>query len=147
MRALVRSLAEVAYNAAFITFFAVTGPFFVYRLWRRGKILPQFGPRFGFYAPEIRARLRSDLWFHAVSVGEVMIALVLIRKLREREPALRVTVSTTTATGFNLAQAQLAEARTTVIYNPIDFLPGVISAFTAIRPRRLILVESEIWPN
>jgi 3-deoxy-D-manno-octulosonic-acid transferase len=147
MRFLLRFVAQVAYNTAFVTFFIITGPFFIWRLWRRGKILPQFGQRFGFYSPDIRARLRSDLWIHAVSVGEVMIALVLIRRLRELLPGLRVVVSTTTGTGFNVAQAQLADSRTTIIYNPVDFLGSVISAFTAIRPRRLILVESEIWPN
>ena len=147
MKSLARFLAEVAYNMAFVTFFIVASPYFLWRLWRRGKLLPQFGQRFGFYSPEVRARLRSDLWIHAVSVGEVMIALVLIRRLRELEPGLRIVVSTTTATGFNVAQSQLADAHTTVIYNPVDFLGSVVSAFTAIRPKRLILVESEIWPN
>jgi 3-deoxy-D-manno-octulosonic-acid transferase len=132
---------------AFSTFFIVTGPFFLYRLWRRGKLLPQFEQRFGFYSAKVRARLPSDLWIHAVSVGEVNIALVLIRRLRELQPGLRVVVSTTTATGFNVAQKQLADELTIVIYNPLDFLWSVASAFNAIRPRRLILIESEIWPN
>jgi 3-deoxy-D-manno-octulosonic-acid transferase len=140
-------LVQVAYNVAFSTFFLVTGPFFLYRLWRRGKLLPQFEQRFGFYSAKVRARLPSDLWVHAVSVGEVNIALVLIRRLRDLNPGLRVVVSTTTATGFSVAQKQLADELTTVIYNPLDFLGSVASAFNAIRPRRLILIESEIWPN
>jgi len=147
MKAIFLFLIQVAYNVAFSTFFIVTGPFFLYRLWRRGKILPQFEQRFGFYSAKVRARLPSDLWIHAVSVGEVNIALVLIRRLRELRPNLRVVVSTTTATGFNVAQKQLADELTTVIYNPIDFLWSVASAFNAIRPRRFILIESEIWPN
>jgi 3-deoxy-D-manno-octulosonic-acid transferase len=147
MKAIVSFLVQVAYNVALVTFFAVGSPYFAYKLWRRGRLLPQFGQRFGFYSPEVRARLCSDLWIHAVSVGEVNLALVLIRRLREIQPALRIVVSTTTATGFNVAQSQLADEHTTVIYNPIDFLASVASAFNAIRPRRLILIESEIWPN
>ena len=147
MKALGSFVVQVIYNLAFVTFFVVASPYFAYRLWRRGRLLPQFGQRFGLYAPEVRARLLSDLWIHAVSVGEANIALVLIRRLRELEPALRIVVSTTTATGFNVAQSQLADERTTVIYNPIDFLGSVASAFNAIRPRRLLLIESEIWPN
>jgi 3-deoxy-D-manno-octulosonic-acid transferase len=147
MKAFASFLVQVIYNVAFVTFFIVASPYFTYRLWRRGRLLPQFGQRFGFYSPEIRARLRSDLWIHAVSVGEANIALVLIRRLRELQPGLRIVVSTTTATGFNVAQSQLADAHTTVIYNPIDFLGSVASAFNTIRPRRLILIESEIWPN
>jgi 3-deoxy-D-manno-octulosonic-acid transferase len=147
MKTIFLFLVQVAYNVAFSTFFIVTGPFFLYRLWRRGKLLPQFEQRFGFYSAKVRARLPSDLWIHAVSVGEVNIALVLIRRLRELQPGLRVVVSTTTATGFNVAQKQLADELTIVIYNPLDFLWSVASAFNAIRPRRLILIESEIWPN
>jgi 3-deoxy-D-manno-octulosonic-acid transferase len=147
MKTITSFLVQVIYNVAFVTFFIVASPYFAYRLWRRGRLLPQFGQRFGFYAPEVRARLRSDLWIHAVSVGEANIALVLIRRLRELQPGLRIVVSTTTATGFNVAQSQLADAHTTVIYNPIDFLGSVASAFNAIQPRRLILIESEIWPN
>lgn len=147
MKAALRFLAQVVYNVIFVTFFLLTGPFFLWKLWRRGKLLPQFGQRFGFFSPDVRTRLRSDLWIHAVSVGEVNIALVLIRRLRELRPGLRVVVSTTTATGFSVAQKQLADELTLVIYNPIDFLWSVTSAFNAIRPRRLILIESEIWPN
>ena len=147
MKAIALFLMQVMYNLVFVTFFVVASPYFTYRLWRRGRLLPQFGQRFGLYSPEVRARLRSDLWIHAVSVGEVNIALVLIRRLRELQPTLRMVVSTTTATGFNVAQSQLADEHTTVIYNPIDFLASVASTFNAIRPRRLILIESEIWPN
>lgn len=149
MNALRRVLLETAYNVVFITFFFVTGPFFLWRLWRRGKLLPQFGQRFGFYDRATRARLRdgTDLWIHAVSVGEAMIAQVLIRKLRELRPGLRIAVTTTTATGFAVANGQIRDERTEVLYNPIDFPWSVAAAFNLIRPRRLILVEAEIWPN
>jgi 3-deoxy-D-manno-octulosonic-acid transferase len=149
MKAVLKFLFELAYNVCFITFFFITGPFLLWRLWRRGKLLPQFGQRFGWYSGAVRRRIQpgADLWIHAVSVGEVALALVLIRRMRERQPALRVVVSTTTATGFARAKSDLEDGQTTVIYNPIDFLWSVVAAFNLIRPRRLILIESEIWPN
>ncbi|MCE0483351.1 MAG: 3-deoxy-D-manno-octulosonic acid transferase [Methylacidiphilales bacterium] len=149
MKALVKFILQVIYNVVFVTFFLITGPFFLWRLWRRGKLLPQFGQRFGVYSHKVRDQLRSgaDLWIHAVSVGEVKLARVLISRLREIQPGLRIVVSTTTGTGFNLAKTQLADENTFVIYNPIDFLWSVVGAFSLIRPKRLILVESEIWPN
>jgi len=149
MKAVIKFALQVAYNVVFMTFFFVTGPFFLWRLWRRGKLLPQFGQRFGFYSKEVREQLKSgaDIWIHAVSVGEVMIALVLIQRLREMRPNLKVVVSTTTGTGFSVAKAQLEDSQTLVIYNPIDFLWSVVAAYKLIRPRRLILIESEIWPN
>lgn len=149
MRAFIRFWMQVAYNVGFVTFFLVTGLYFLFRLWRRGKLLPQFGQRFGFYSRELRDRLRpgADLWVHAVSVGEIDLTRVFLREARMLRPDLRVVVTTTTATGFGVAKKHLEDAQTTVIYNPIDFLWTVVKAFNLIRPRRLILIESEIWPN
>jgi 3-deoxy-D-manno-octulosonic-acid transferase len=149
MKSLIKFLLQVLYNVGFMTFFFITGPFFLFRLWRRGKLLPQFGQRFGFYSKEVRERLApgADLWIHAVSVGEVKLARVVITHLREIRPELRIVVSTTTGTGFTLAKARLEDAQTSVIYNPIDFLWSVVYAFKLIRPKRLLLIESEIWPN
>src|SRR5271154_1810554 len=149
MKATIKFLLQVVYNVGFMTFFFITGPFFLWRLWRRGKLLPQFGQRVGPYSKEARERLASgaDIWIHAVSVGEVKIARVVIRHLREMRPELRVVVSTTTGTGFTLAKEQLADAQTFVIYTPIDFLWSVVHAYNLVRPKLLVLVESEIWPN
>jgi 3-deoxy-D-manno-octulosonic-acid transferase len=149
MKALLKFFSQVFYNVGFVTFFVITGPYFLYTLWRRGKLLPQFGQRFGFYSRDMREKLASgaDLWIHAVSVGEVKLARVLIRHLRELRPALRIVISTTTGTGYGVARKRLEDDRTMVIYNPIDFLWSVVYAFKLIRPKRLLLIESEIWPN
>jgi len=149
MRAILKFTLQVLYNVGFMTFFFITGPYFLLTLWKRGKLLPQFGQRFGFYSKEVRERLApgADLWIHAVSVGEVKIARVLIRCLRTMRPDLRVVVSTTTGTGFTVAKQHLEDAQTIIIYNPIDFLWSVVWAFKVIQPKLLILIESEIWPN
>ena len=149
MKAVIKFCLQVLYNVGFMTFFLITGPYFLFTLWRRGKLLPQFGQRFGFYSKEVRQKLApgADLWIHAVSVGEVKIARVVIRHLREMRPDLRIVVSTTTGTGFTLAKKRIEDEKTVIIYNPIDFLWSVVHAFKTIRPKRLILVESEIWPN
>src|ERR1019366_5600898 len=149
MKAVIKFILQVVYSVGFMTFFFITGLFFLWRLWRRGKLLPQFGQRFGFYSKEVHERLApgADLWIHAVSVGEVKLARVLIGRLREMRPDLRVVVSTTTGTGFTVAKQHLEDAQTSIIYNPIDFLWSVVHAFKVIQPKLLILIESEIWPN
>ena len=85
-------------------------------------------------------------WIHAVSVGEVMIALKLAEKLRELEPTLRVVLTTTTTTGFAIATKDSREW-IDVLYNPLDFWPVMRRAFDVIRPQRIVLVEAEVWPN
>jgi len=149
MRALFKFAVQVTYNVGFILFFLVTGLFFLYRLWRRGKLLPQFGQRLGFYSKDVKQKLApsADLWIHAVSVGEVKIARVLLLRLREMKPDVRAVISCTTPTGRDLAKKRLEDERTLIIYNPLDFLWSVVHAFKLIRPKLLLLVESEVWPN
>jgi 3-deoxy-D-manno-octulosonic-acid transferase len=76
----------------------------------------------------------------------VMLANVLITELRKLKPDLRIVLSATTATGQKVAR-KLEDDRLTVVYNPIDFLWSVRQAFEVFQPKRLILVEAEIWPN
>ncbi len=124
-------------------------PGFVVRMMRRGKYRHKFGQRFGVYSTRVKERLSelSPVWIHAVSVGEVRVAMKLIAEWKRLDPGLEVVLSTTTSTGFALARAELETEWLEVIYNPLDFLPCVKSALRAIKPSRLVLVEAEVWPN
>jgi 3-deoxy-D-manno-octulosonic-acid transferase len=96
----------------------------------------------------VRARLAShrSTWIHAVSVGEVAIALKLSSQLQELDPDFFCVLTTTTTTGFQVANSEAGE-RMEVLYSPLDFWPIMRRAFAAIRPVRIILVEAEVWPN
>jgi 3-deoxy-D-manno-octulosonic-acid transferase len=136
------------YNLLFpiVLLFILPGIFV--KMVRRGNYRHKFGQRFGFYDRALRDRLRAGdrTWIHAVSVGEVLIALKLAEKLRELEPALRVVLTTTTTTGFAIAAKDSPEW-IDVLYNPLDFWPVMRRAFNVICPQRVILVEAEVWPN
>ena len=140
--------ALLFYNALFPLVLLALLPGFLLRMLRRGKYRHKFGQRFGIYSSRVRQRLagKQPVWIHAVSVGEVLVALKLANQLKELDPALRVVLSTTTSTGFALARGQGCEWIET-IYNPLDFPPVVRRAFDAIQPRQLVLVEAEVWPN
>jgi 3-deoxy-D-manno-octulosonic-acid transferase len=97
--------------------------------------------RFGFGS----ARAGGGVWVHAVSVGEVQVAAILVQALRERQHALEVTLTCATPTGRVRARALLPGIE--VRYAPYD-LPGCIRrALARLRPRLLILIETELWPN
>lgn len=123
-------------------------PGYIVKMCRRGNYRNKFGQRLGFYDRETRARFAQQRhsWMHAVSVGEVMIALKVAAKMRQREPQLRIALTTTTTTGFALANRSAPEW-IEVLYTPLDFWPIMRRAFAVIRPARIILVEAEIWPN
>ena len=87
----------------------------------------------------------GGVWVHAVSVGEVQAALILIEALRSREPALQIALTCATPTGRARASALLPQVA--VGYAPYD-LPGSVRRFLRrSRPRLLIVLETELWPN
>ena len=139
---------RILYNLAFPFVLLALLPGFLFRMLKRGKYRHKFGQRFAIYSPRVRQKLSRGgwTWVHAVSVGEVMIALKLIREMKNHDPQLPVVLSTTTSTGFALASKEKGEHLET-IYNPIDFFWTATRAVRLIRPRRLILVEAEVWPN
>ncbi|TMP92316.1 MAG: glycosyltransferase [Verrucomicrobia bacterium] len=126
-------------------------PGYLLKMVRRGGYRKKFGQRLGIYDRDLRARLsrsneKGSTWLHAVSVGEVMIALKLVQQLRTLEPDVHCVLTTTTTTGFALANKN-ALRRIEVMYTPLDFWPVMRRAFSVIRPTRIVLVEAEIWPN
>lgn len=118
------------------------------KLLRRGNYRHGIGQRFGVYDRDVQARLASHrcTWIHAVSVGEVAIALKLAAKLKELDPDVFCVLTTTTTTGFAFANQEAGEGME-VLYSPLDFWPIMRRAYAVIRPIRVILVEAEVWPN
>lgn len=141
-------MIRALYNLLFPVVFLGMLPGFLLRMIRRGKYRHRFGQRLGIYSERTRRALggRSPVWIHAVSVGEVNVAIRLIQAWRRRHPGLPFVLSTTTSTGLALAEER-APAECLCIYNPVDFPPVVASALGLIAPRMLVLVEAEVWPN
>jgi 3-deoxy-D-manno-octulosonic-acid transferase len=123
-------------------------PGYLTKMIRRGGYREKFGQRLGIYDDNVRARLskQKSTWLHAVSVGEVNIALKLANALRALESDLQCILTTTTTTGFALANKN-APLWVEVMYTPLDYWPIMRRAFAVIRPARILLVEAEVWPN
>jgi 3-deoxy-D-manno-octulosonic-acid transferase len=112
-----------------LPFAALLGP-------RRGR-----HERFGFGGQ----RAGGGIWIHAVSVGEMQAAAILVTALRERGNTPELTLTCATPTGR--ARAQVLMPDVPVRYVPYD-LPGSLRRCLArLRPRLLILMETELWPN
>jgi 3-deoxy-D-manno-octulosonic-acid transferase len=123
-------------------------PRYLVKMFRRGGYREKFGQRFGVYDRHLCARLywKKPIWLHAVSVGEVTIALKLSRQIRALKPDQHFVLTTTTTTGFAFANKN-APDWIDVMYSPLDFWPIMRRAFASINPTKVILVEAEIWPN
>ena len=141
-------MTRLFYNLLFPFAFLVLLPRYLARMFRRGDYRRDFGQRFARYAPELRARFSTGpwIWVHAVSVGELLIALKLLDELHRRHPGWRFAVSSTTSTAHALAREKQQDWWVPV-YTPVDFPPVVRRALDAVNPRAIILTESEMWPN
>ncbi len=109
-------------------------------LTRHGRGLDE---RLGRLPAAVRG-LHRPVWVHAASVGEVLATEPLIEQLRNRQPDIAIVVSTTSLTGRETARARLGVDA--VLLLPVDVRWIVDRVMRAMRPRCLVIIETEIWP-
>src|SRR3990170_1994403 len=97
--------------------------------------------------PPTSADGRPTVWVHAVSVGETLAAVPLLRLLRRRISDVRQIITSVTLTGRETAVKSLSGVTDEGFYFPFD-LPGLCGRFLdRLRPDGVVIVETEIWPN
>jgi len=135
------------YNIALLTIVVAGAPWWLWRMATTKKYREGLLARLGRVPPGLRAaaRVRRVIWLHAVSVGEVLAVSRLVADLDQALKGVTLLISTTTRTGNALARERFGAAR--VFYCPLDLPWAVRSYLNALRPRMLILAETEFWPN
>lgn len=138
-------LGYLFYNFVLIIFFFFALPFSLLKaLISKGDV---HGERWGFYPQEFLKKVKEKpyIWFHAASVGEVGITLLVLREMRKIYPQHGFVISTTTPQGREIAsQSHGVDA---AFLAPLD-LPWIVRrAVRLIRPRLFLVAETELWPN
>lgn len=129
--------------------FLLFAPGLLVKLVRRPGHKRSYAERFGFFSKEKAASLKARqgaVWLHAVSVGEVNVALSMLSRWMKDNPSRRFVISTTTTTGQELA-IKKAPPGVEVFFCPLDFSFAVRRALRLVRPSALVIFETEIWPN
>src|SRR5690349_5373012 len=103
------------YSAAFY----LLVPLVLLRLLWRSRRNPAYRQRIRERSGFNPLSFEKSIWIHAVSVGESLIAISLIKKLRLRYPALPIVVTTMTPTGAARIQAALGDS-VSHVYIPYD---------------------------
>ena len=137
------------YNLFFGIGFLFFLPSLLIKLKTRPGYKKTFGERFGRFSPERRRELKEfapDIWLHSVSVGETVLALSFIKAYRKYYPDVKFVISTTTTTGQELARSKCDEL-TKVIFCPIDSYGAVRRTLDLLDAKKLIILETELWPN
>ncbi len=135
------------FNFCYIILILIFSPFLLYSRVFHGKYREGFAQKFFGSAPILPAEMpsRKRVWIHAVSVGEVNLAVTIFKEFQKRHPDFEFVISTTSQTGMELARKKFPEQ--TVFYAPLDFSWAVRRAIRNIKPNFLVLIELEIWPN
>ena len=131
-------------NGVYFGLVLCIAPVILWKRFRTGKYRDGWGQKLIGRLPQ-RESDGPCLWFHAVSVGEVLQLRTVLRELLSLRPDLEIVISTTTSTGHAVAQEQFPNH--TVCYFPLDFTWSVKRAIRRIRPSAIVLVELELWPN
>ncbi len=140
------TLVLLVYNVLLPLFFIFAFPAWLLKMGRRGGIGSGLLERFGFFTGDALFEKQGVIYVHAVSVGEVLVAIKLINEWLLRYPEDRMLLVPTTATGHAVAVEHAPEG-VRVIYSPLDFGFVLRRVFMRFSPKQIILMESEIWPN
>ena len=102
--------------------------------------------RFGYYTEPAPPNDGNTLWVHAVSLGEVGAAAILLTELRVHLPNMRLLLTHGTATGRE-AGRKLMQAGDLQVWLPWDTPQAVHRFLRHFQPRLGVLMETEVWPN
>lgn len=134
------------YSALLALGLLLTLPYWLMQMSRHGKYRASLGERLGKVPQRIATQPpKLTIWVHAVSVGEVRAVSGLVTELHGRFPEHRVVVSTTTATGQDLARKQFGAENT--LYFPLDLAFAIRPYLRLLAPQLVVIAETEFWPN
>lgn len=139
------------YRFFYSLFFCLALPFIVVKLLWRSRKAPAYrhrwSERFGLAPlPNGFDAQRQTIWIHAVSVGETVASVPLVRQLQKSYPASQILITTMTVTGSDRVSALLGDS----VYHryiPYDLSFAISRFIKLFNPAVLILMETELWPN
>jgi 3-deoxy-D-manno-octulosonic-acid transferase len=136
-------------SSALILTFPVILPLILTSKKRRKTVLQRLG--FNRFLPQRTInKLQPDhqpVWIHALSVGETLASVELVKTIRKRLPQRKIFFSVSTATGFDEAVKHLTNETDYIFFYPYDLLWVVRKVLRQVSPCLFVLVESDIWPN
>ncbi len=139
-------LVLIIYRLLMPLLFLAAFPGWIIKMLRRGGFGTALNERVGIYTTEKEYEPCGAIHLHAVSVGETILALKLLRAWQTEQPTARFVLATGTSTGHDAATAaNIPGLRVT--YSPLDF-PWMIRRYLSrFEPAAIVLIEGEVWPG
>ena len=136
--------ARLFYSVIFYLLFPVILLRLLFRALRAPSYAARWSERFGFVTP-VQAR-QDIIWLHAVSVGETLAAVPLVKALQIKCPDHRLLITCMTPTGSERITAAFGDS-VEHSYAPYDMPDAVARFLSRVQPKMLIIMETELWPN
>lgn len=114
------------------------------RLWWRGRKLPAYRQDWAERLGKVTAPDDIDIWWHAVSVGEMIASMPVLTALKQQYPHVKIWITMSTPTGRECLQMRLP-AQMHYSYAPMDHVRCVQRFLARVRPRLIVLMETEVW--
>ena len=102
-----------------------------------------FFNRFGLSLDRFPKSKKKIIWFHAVSLGEVIGSQGLIRKLSQN---FDIVLTTSTPTGLRKAKETYSE-NIVIHYAPWDLIFIINKFINFYKPHAILVFETELWPT
>jgi 3-deoxy-D-manno-octulosonic-acid transferase len=134
------------YNIFILLLSPLWVPWMLIRTRRRAEGV-DWKQRMGDYKAVVIPKEQPAIWIHAVSVGEVMAALPILRQVRALLPDHHIVLSVTTSSGHRTARENALEFYDSIVYFPVDVLRFQMSALMRVRPEVVAIMETELWFN
>lgn len=101
--------------------------------------------RFGF-SPTDKPLQTGGLLLHCVSMGEVVAASALVKRIRTQQPDYPITITTTTHTGADQVKAIFGDS-VAHLFLPYDLRVCMKGLIQKVQPQKVLITEVELWPN
>lgn len=127
----------------------ITSPLWAVWIWvrtNRRKEKPNWQERFG-NLPIRSQKGAKRIWFHAVSVGEVVASMPILRELKSILPDHEIVLSVTTSSGHQTAREKADDLYDHLVYFPIDVARFQLAAIQRVKPKVVVVMETELWFN
>jgi tetraacyldisaccharide 4'-kinase len=142
-----RTLIEVGYRALTILAFPLFLLYLALRVVRDRRYAHGLRERLGSLPRSFHRTVPGAVWLHAVSVGEVLTAVPLLKQMQAAMPWAPVYVSVTTLAGRAMADQKLAGLAAGVFFTPADMVFAIRAVLRTLKPALVVVMETEIWPN
>jgi len=118
-------------------------PYFIIRFLVQKDFKSELLERMGYFHQNFP---QKNIWLHAASVGEVFGCLPLLKNIKEEFPKDGIILTTMTRTGREVAKKSSSEINE-VLFFPIDYPFFLKKVIRKLKPRLLLIAETELWPN